>query len=69
MATLLRAFITSSRFTYRTTRLFTHSRTMSSEKIITAYSVAVPEKQTQKLPGLDKDIKRQYNTHLSSYCV
>jgi len=30
---------------------------MSSEEIITAYSVAVPEKQTQELPGLDKDIK------------
>ncbi|TFK30937.1 NAD(P)-binding protein [Coprinopsis marcescibilis] len=30
---------------------------MSAEDIITAYSVAVPEKQQQSLPGLDKDIR------------
>jgi hypothetical protein len=31
---------------------------MGSEDIITAYSVAIPEKQAQKLPALDKYIKR-----------
>ncbi|KXN88815.1 hypothetical protein AN958_06684 [Leucoagaricus sp. SymC.cos] len=30
---------------------------MSGEDIITAYSVAVPEKQKQNLPGLDKHLK------------
>ncbi|TFK41814.1 NAD(P)-binding protein [Crucibulum laeve] len=30
---------------------------MSAEDIITAYSIAVPEKQEQNLPGLDKHIK------------
>ena len=32
---------------------------MSAEDIITAYKVAVPEKQEQNLPGLDKEIKRE----------
>jgi hypothetical protein len=31
---------------------------MPSEDIITAYNVAVPHKQEQSLPGLDKDVKR-----------
>lgn len=30
---------------------------MSAEDIVTAYDIAVPEKQTQELPGLDKKIK------------
>lgn len=34
---------------------------MSAEDIITAYSVAVPHKQQQSLPGLDKHIARQYD--------
>jgi hypothetical protein len=32
---------------------------MSAEDIITAYDVAVPEKQEQNLPGLDRKIKRE----------
>jgi hypothetical protein len=32
---------------------------MSTEDIITAYSVAVPDKQEQRLPGLDKQITRE----------
>jgi hypothetical protein len=32
---------------------------MPSEEIITAYKVAVPKKQQQTLPGLDKDIERE----------
>jgi len=41
-----------------TQRRFFHqiSSKMSAEDIITAYNVAVPEKQTQSLPGLDKDM-------------
>jgi hypothetical protein len=31
---------------------------MSSEDVITAYQVAVPNKQQQTLPGLDKDMNR-----------
>lgn len=30
-----------------------------SDEIITAYKVAVPHKQQQKLPGLDRDIARE----------
>lgn len=37
---------------------FTQNRTMSASDIITAYSVAVPDKQEQNLPGLDKHITR-----------
>lgn len=35
----------------------------SSEKVITAYDVAIPEKQEQNLPGLDKKMSRK--SHLS----
>lgn len=31
---------------------------MSAGDIVTAYKVAIPEKQTQDLPGLDKKIAR-----------
>ena len=33
-----------------------------SDEIITAYKVAVPHKQQQKLPGLDRDIARESKT-------
>lgn len=38
---------------------FTQNRRMSASDIITAYSVAVPDKQQQNLPGLDKHITRE----------
>jgi hypothetical protein len=33
---------------------------MSSDEVITAYNVAIPEKQEQSHPGLDKHIKREH---------
>lgn len=31
---------------------------MPGDEVVTAYSVAVPKKQEQSLPGLDKDMNR-----------
>jgi hypothetical protein len=39
------------------------AKVFMSEDIITAYSVAVPHKQSQNLPGLDKHIARQRHLH------
>ena len=47
----------STRFTPVQRRLFHQtSSKMSAEDIITAYGVAAPDKQTQSLPGLDKEM-------------
>jgi len=56
MSSLLRrSLISTLKFSLPKPYHNTH-RTMS-DKIITAYSNAIPEKQTQSYPGLDKDIK------------
>lgn len=34
------------------------SQKMSAKDIVTAYNIAVPDKQEQNLPGLDKNIVR-----------
>jgi hypothetical protein len=36
---------------------------MSAEDIVTAYEVAVPAKQEQNLPGLDKKLARMSLNH------
>ncbi|KXN88814.1 hypothetical protein AN958_06683 [Leucoagaricus sp. SymC.cos] len=41
---------------------------MSAEDIITAYSVAVPEKQKKALPGLDKCIEREWFSAQKCVC-
>lgn len=39
---------------------------MSSKDVLTAYNVAVPEKQEQNLPGLDKNMKRAFSEYAQS---
>jgi hypothetical protein len=37
-----------------------HTHIMSKDEVITAYKTAIPGKQEQNLPGLDKHIDREF---------